>query len=53
MLFLAWGFGLNLALGRFVTPREGAIDNGAACVPSCLIWPAAWPNVKYHYTVAK
>ncbi len=31
MLFLAWGFGLNLALGRFLKPSQGAIDNGTAC----------------------
>jgi hypothetical protein len=31
MLFLAWGLGLNLTLGRFVTPSQGAVDNGAAC----------------------
>lgn len=31
MLFLAWGFGLNLTLGRFLRPSQGAIDNGAAC----------------------
>jgi hypothetical protein len=31
MLFLAWGFGLNLSLGRFLEPSQGAIDNGAAC----------------------
>ena len=31
MLFLAWGFGLNLTLGRFLQPSQGAIDNGAAC----------------------
>ncbi len=31
MLFLAWGFGLNLTLGRLLQPSQGAIDNGAAC----------------------
>jgi hypothetical protein len=31
MLFLAWGFGLNLSLGRLLEPSQGAIDNGAAC----------------------
>jgi hypothetical protein len=31
MLFLAWGLGLNLTLGRFMTPSQGAVDNGAAC----------------------
>lgn len=31
MLFLAWGFGLNLSLGRFLQPSQGAVDNGAAC----------------------
>ena len=32
MLALAWGLGLHLSLGRFVTPSQGAVDNGAACV---------------------
>ncbi len=31
MLFLAWGLGLNLALGRLMPPSQGAVDNGAAC----------------------
>jgi hypothetical protein len=31
LLFLAWGLGLNLTLGRFVRPSQGAVDNGAAC----------------------
>lgn len=31
LLFLAWGLGLNLALGRLVQPSSGAVDNGAAC----------------------
>jgi acetylornithine deacetylase/succinyl-diaminopimelate desuccinylase-like protein len=31
MLFLAWGFGLNLSLGRLMEPSQGAIDNGTAC----------------------
>lgn len=31
LLVLAWGLGLNLALGRFVQPSTGAVDNGAAC----------------------
>ena len=31
MLFLAWGLGLHLALGRFSRPSQGAVDNGAAC----------------------
>jgi hypothetical protein len=31
MLFLAWGFGLNLSLGRLLEPSQGAIDNGTAC----------------------
>jgi Zn-dependent M28 family amino/carboxypeptidase len=31
VLFLAWGLGLNLTLGRFVTPSQGAVDNGTAC----------------------
>jgi hypothetical protein len=31
VLFLAWGLGLNLALGRLVQPSTGAVDNGAAC----------------------
>jgi hypothetical protein len=32
LLVLAWGLGLNLALGRLRrTPSQGAVDNGAAC----------------------
>lgn len=31
LLFLAWGLGLNLTLGRFRPPSQGAVDNGAAC----------------------
>lgn len=31
MLFLAWGLGLNLSLGRLLKPSQGAVDNGAAC----------------------
>jgi acetylornithine deacetylase/succinyl-diaminopimelate desuccinylase-like protein len=31
LLLLVWGFGLNLTLGRFVEPSQGAIDNGTAC----------------------
>ena len=31
MLLLAWGFGLNLTLGRFLQSSQGTIDNGAAC----------------------
>jgi hypothetical protein len=31
MLFLAWGYGLHMSLGRWMTPSQGAIDNGAAC----------------------
>lgn len=31
LLFLAWGLGFNMALGRFVSPSQGAVDNGAAC----------------------
>jgi hypothetical protein len=31
LLFLAWGLGLNLTLGRFRQPSQGAVDNGAAC----------------------
>jgi hypothetical protein len=31
LLFLAWGLGLNLTLGRFRAPSQGAVDNGAAC----------------------
>jgi Zn-dependent M28 family amino/carboxypeptidase len=30
-LFLAWGLGLNLSLGRLRSPSQGAVDNGAAC----------------------
>jgi hypothetical protein len=32
LLFLSWGLGLNLALGRLRRePSQGAVDNGAAC----------------------
>jgi len=32
LLFLAWGLGSNLALGRLRrSPSQGAVDNGAAC----------------------
>jgi hypothetical protein len=31
MLFLAWGLGLHLILGRLCAPSQGAVDNGAAC----------------------
>jgi hypothetical protein len=31
MLFLAFGLGLNLSLGRLLRPSQGAVDNGAAC----------------------
>ncbi len=31
LLVLAWGLGLNLLLGRFSQPSQGAVDNGAAC----------------------
>jgi hypothetical protein len=31
LLFLAWGLGLNLSLGRLRPPSQGAVDNGAAC----------------------
>jgi hypothetical protein len=31
ILILAWGYGINLSLGRFVKPSQGAVDNGAAC----------------------
>lgn len=32
VLFLTWGMGLNLALGRLRKhPSQGAVDNGAAC----------------------
>ena len=31
MLFLAWGYGLNLALGRLLKPSQGAVDDGSAC----------------------
>ncbi len=31
LLFLAWGLGLSLSLGRLVKPSQGAVDNGAAC----------------------
>jgi hypothetical protein len=32
LLFLAGGLGLNLALGRFIQPSQGSVDNGTACV---------------------
>lgn len=31
ILIPCWAYGLNLVLGRFVAPSQGAIDNGAAC----------------------
>ncbi len=32
LLFIAWGLGLNLSLGRLRRrPSQGAVDNGAAC----------------------
>jgi len=31
LLFLAWGLGLHLSLGRMIEPSQGAVDNGAAC----------------------
>lgn len=31
MLFLGWGTGAYLALGRLAPPSQGAVDNGAAC----------------------
>ncbi len=31
LLFLAYGLGLNLSLGRLGKPSQGAVDNGAAC----------------------
>ena len=31
LLFLAWGLGLNLSVGRLLQPSQGAVDNGAAC----------------------
>ena len=32
LLFLAWGLGLNLSMGRLRRePSQGAVDNGAAC----------------------
>lgn len=32
LLFLAWGLGLNLSLGRLrKNPSQGSVDNGAAC----------------------
>jgi hypothetical protein len=31
LLFLAYGLGLNLCLGRLAKPSRGAVDNGAAC----------------------
>ncbi|MCS6843250.1 MAG: M28 family metallopeptidase [Caldilineales bacterium] len=31
LVALAWGLGLNLALGRLSRPSAGAVDNGAAC----------------------
>jgi hypothetical protein len=31
LLFLSWGLGLNLSIGRLLKPSPGAIDDGAAC----------------------
>ena len=31
LLFLAWGLGLNLSLGRLLPQSQGAVDNGTAC----------------------
>jgi acetylornithine deacetylase/succinyl-diaminopimelate desuccinylase-like protein len=31
LLGLAWGLGLNLTVGRWSTPSQGAVDNGAVC----------------------
>jgi len=31
LLGLAWGLGLNLSMGHFSPPSQGAVDNGAAC----------------------
>jgi hypothetical protein len=31
LLFLAWGLGLNLSLGRLLKPSQRAVDDGAAC----------------------
>ena len=31
LLFLAWGLGLNLCVGRVLAPSQGAVDNGASC----------------------
>lgn len=31
LLFLSWGLGLNLSLGRLRPQSTGAVDNGAAC----------------------
>ena len=31
LLYLAWGLGLSMALGRLRRPSQGAVDNGAAC----------------------
>jgi hypothetical protein len=31
LLFLAWGLGLHLSLGRLQNPSQGAVDNGSAC----------------------
>lgn len=31
LLFLAWGMGLNLSIGRFIAQSQGAVDNGSAC----------------------
>jgi hypothetical protein len=31
LLILAWGMGLNLALGRLLHPSRGSVDDGAAC----------------------
>ena len=31
LVFLAWGLGLNLSLGRLAPKSAGAVDNGSAC----------------------
>ncbi|RPI33649.1 MAG: M28 family peptidase, partial [Chloroflexota bacterium] len=31
LLFLAWGLGLNLSVGRLLEPSQGAVDNGSSC----------------------
>jgi hypothetical protein len=31
LLFLSWGLGLNLSVGRLLKPSCGAVDDGAAC----------------------